>query len=85
MKPDLVVLHMRSNDVTSKDTAIVIIDRIIDIKKTCKDYVVKEVVSSPFFCFLKSKLRVIIGMTEFMLLVKRNFLFTLMKTSQIRN
>ena len=84
MKPDLVVLHMRSNDITSKDTAIVIIDRIIDIKKTCKDYVVKEV-SSPFFCFLKSKLRVIIGMTEFMLLVKRNFLFTLMKTSQIRN
>ena len=52
MKPDLVVLHTRSNDITSKDTIIVIIDRIIDISKTCKDYGVKEfILLYPFFAF----------------------------------
>ena len=71
MKPDLVVLHTRSNDTTFKDT-IVIIDRIIDISKTCKDYGVKEFILPPFFSFLKSKLCMIfVGMTKFMLLVKR--------------
>ena len=76
MKPDLVVLHTRSNDITSKDTIIVIIDRIIDISKTCKDYGVKEfILLYPFFCFLKSKLCMIfVGMTKFMLLVKRKSL-----------
>ena len=45
-KPDVIVLRIGSNDITSKDTTInigVIIDKIIGIGKTCKDYGMKEV------------------------------------------
>ena len=48
-KPNVIVLHIGSNDLTSKDTTIdiyVIVERIIGIGKTYKDYEAKEVIVS---------------------------------------
>ena len=63
-KPDVTVLHIAPNDITSKDTTadIVIVDRIVSIVKICKNYGVREVTVSCLFFKSNFKLHEIIIM-----------------------